>query len=157
MLKFPSANPALPISTLRLATQKIYVVNTPEFSKVIERNTKTLSFMPLEIAVSERFLKIGNGDKAKIHEAMSLDHGQSGYMKDIHNTHHRMLNLGSVLNSMRDKGFEEIASSLNSVQDEDVDLYDWTQKILTATCTTAVWGLESPFRENVELVNDFWY
>ena len=88
---------------------------------------------------------------------MSLDHGQSGYMRDIHNTHHRMLKLGSVLNRMRDNGFEEIALSLNSVQDENVDLYDWTRKILTTTCTTAVWGLESPFRENAELVNDFWY
>ena len=88
---------------------------------------------------------------------MSLDHGQSGYMRDLHNTHHRMLNLGSVLNRMRDNGFEEIALSLNSVQDEDVDLYDWTRQILTTTCTTAVWGRGIPLRANAELVNDFWY
>lgn len=156
MLNVPSAFPALPIYTLRLANQRVYVVNTPEFSKIIERNTKTLSFMPLEIAVSERILRIGKEDMAKIHNAMSFDHGQSGYMRELHNIHHEMLNLGSVVNSMRDNGFKEIASSLNCTQEADVDLYSWTRHILTTTCTTAVWGRGNPFREDQELEDAFW-
>lgn len=156
VLNVPSAFPALPIYTLRLATHRVYVVNTPEFSKVIERNTKNLSFMPLEIAVSKRILRIGKDDMARIHAAMSFDNGQSGYMRQLHNIHHKMLNLGSVMNSMRDNGFKEIVSSLNSMQDEDVDLFSWTRHILTTTSTTAVWGRENPFRKDPELEDAFW-
>ena len=150
------AFPALPIYTLRLATQKVYVVNTPELSKVIERNTKTLSFMPLEIAVSERILRIGKGDIARIRDAMSFDNGQSGYMRQLHNIHHEMLNVGSVVNSMRDNGFREIASYLSSMQDKNVDLFRWTRHVLTTTCTTAVWGRKNPFLEDRELEDAFW-
>ena len=112
--------------------------------------------MPLEIAVSERILRIGKDDMARIHDAMSFDNGQSGYMRELHNIHHETLNLGSVLNSMRDNGFKEIASSLNSMQDENVDLFSWTRHVLTTTCTTAVWGRENPFREDPELEDAFW-
>ena len=112
--------------------------------------------MPLEIAVSERILRVGNGDMAKIHEAMSFDNGQSGYMRQLHNIHHEMLNLGSIVNSMRDNGFREIASFLASMQDGDVDLFGWTRHFLTTTSTTAVWGRKNPFREDRELEDAFW-
>ena len=112
--------------------------------------------MPLEIAVSERILRIGKADTARIHDAMSFDNGQSGYMRQLHNLHHEMLNLGIFVNSMRDNGFKEIASYLSSMQDEDVDLFSWTRHVLTTTCTTAVWGQKNPFREDQELEDAFW-
>ncbi len=124
--------------TLRFGAQRVYVVNTSGCSKAIERNTKALSFMPLEVAVSKRILKIGKDEMAKVHDAMSFDNGQSGYMKQIHNTHHKMLSPGVVMNSMRDNGLKQIALSLDETQDGDVDLFSWTRHLLTMTCVTAV-------------------
>lgn len=60
-------------------------------------------------------------------------------MRDIHNTHHRTLSKGLVLNSMRDNGLNEIAAALSDVESKNgVDLFAWTRDLLTETCTTAV-------------------
>lgn len=113
--------------------------------------------MPLEVAVSKRILKIGKDEMAKVHDAMSFDNGQSGYMKQIHNTHLKMLSPGVAMNSMRDNGLKQIALSLDETQDGDVDLFSWTRHLLTMTCVTAVWGEENRFSKDPEIEGAFWY
>ena len=78
-------------------------------------------------------------------------------MREIHNTHHKSLNSGLYLNQMRDKGFEEINVMLEGLQDQSVNLYQWTRSILTRSSVRAVWGPKNPFEDDPHLEEVFWY
>ena len=131
-------------------------MNTPELAKAVEQQTKSLSFMPLEVAVSKRILQIGKSEMEMIVQDMQLDNGQSGYMKALHNTHQKLLSPGPALNMMRDEGTRELFSFLNNTKDGAIDLFSWNRHIFTMASAKAVWGQNNPFVSEPGLEESFW-
>lgn len=151
-----SAHQSFPIYTIKIFNKRIYVVNTPDLAKLVEQNTKSLSFMPLEIAVSERLLQIGKPEMRKISEDMQRDGGLSGYMKELHNTHQKLLSPGPALNMMRDEGTKELFRFLDDTEDGTIGLFSWNRHIFTMASAKAVWGRQNPFVYKPELEDSFW-
>ena len=125
-------------------------------AKAVEQQTKSLSFMPLEIAVSERILQIGKPEMQRIDEDMRHSNGQSGYMKDLHNTHQKLLSPGPALNMMKDEGMAGLSGFLDDTKDGVIDLFSWCRHIFTLASARAVWGKRNPFVYRPELEDAFW-
>lgn len=161
LIVLSSARAPLPIYTLNIFSSKIYVVTLPELITAVQRNTKSMSFTPLVAAVSERLLQVDKKDMVIVKDNMNRERGNFGYMRDLHNTHHKLLSPGASLNRMRDEALREISHFLNETDRDSsgvvVDLYAWNRHVFTQSSASAVWGQMNPFKVQPELEDAFWY
>ena len=111
-------------------------------------------------AVSERLLQIGKTDMEIVKDNMNRERGNFGYMRDLHNTHHKFLSPGVSLNHIRNEALMEISRFLNDTDGSSsgivVDLYAWNRHIFTQSSASAVWGRRNPFKIQPELEDAFW-
>lgn len=136
-----------------------YVISSPKFVSVVQRNNKTLKFDPLITAVSKKVLRIPRSDLEKMERSKIPGTPHLGFMKDLQEVHHRIFGSGAALNKIRNealKSFAELLSPENTPNQLEVNLYDWNQHIHTISTSRAIWGSKNPFENRPDLEEAFW-
>lgn len=137
-----------PIYTLRFPGCRLYVVNASSLIPIIERQTHTLSFAPIESAATAAVLKTSS----ITNEIMARDPGSaSNHFAVFRKTVRPVLARGPSLEAMFRRSFHTMSLSLDKQLTlgcpMKVSLFSWTSHAITLAGTNAEYGKANPFQE----------
>ncbi|SPQ20747.1 b4576777-2013-4262-b571-3b18ab8788b6 [Thermothielavioides terrestris] len=144
----------LPIYTLRLPFQRIYVVNATELIPVVQKQWRLISFAAIAadagdvVGMSKEALAVMKAD-------LTSDHGFStSWPKYIM----PVMAPGPDLDAINRRAIELYVSELAKLRAQGaptvVGLRDWSRKMMVDSTSEAIWGLQNPYRDPV--VADAW-
>ena len=151
-------NTNLPIFTMFLASQKVYVVNSPALISQINRRQKVIDS-------NEFFLTVVFGKLFGFHgddlAELFRDPGEGGSLRrDSKVLEHSLLERGmSPLNEVFTSIMGEAARRLDAVAREGpvtISLQAWLREIFTLSTAHAVFGSRNPFTRDPDLLDCFW-
>ncbi|KAL2151436.1 hypothetical protein VTH82DRAFT_6534 [Thermothelomyces myriococcoides] len=150
----------LPIYTLRLPFQRIYIVNATELIPVLQKQWRPVSFAPIAadagdaVGISKEGLKIMKRD-------LMDDNGFGlSWPRYIMPAMAPGPELDAINRRAIEIYVEEMARLRARAAGEDgnnkvvVGLWEWTRRVMVQSTTEAVWGPENPYRDPV--VADAW-
>ena len=164
MLTRLSNETALPIFTLHMLTQNVYVVNSPPLIIAAERASKTLTIAPLMVALCPRFFDVGDRVMAYVKRNADLKEGNGSLMHDISHGMQKEMAAGSENLDLMIKVVLEGASKSLDGLDEDrkgkesstIQLFAWLRKEFAVASTSAIYGPLNPIAMQPSLAEDFW-
>ncbi|KAK7914120.1 cytochrome P450 [Apiospora marii] len=130
----------LPIITLRLPYFRIYVVNSTKLIPIAQRHVATISFSPILVDMSARFMAVSK----KTFEIISRDPmDDHGFVTGMSRATHADLSPGSMLDALNDSSIRVLASSLAEIANrgpQRVRMKEWVDKEITMAATEAIYG-----------------
>lgn len=162
MTQTSTKNSNLPIFTLQTLNKRTYIVTSADLITAVERNEKTISFMPFVSAMSPRMFDIpphghtmdiikqnlhkDDGDWGLVHET---SRGMRTAMAAGPNLDHMHRNMLSIMETY----FDELATASEQTE---IELFEWIRPRFTVASTEAIYGPGNPFKRQPELGDDFW-
>lgn len=155
-------NSNLAIFTLQTLNTRTYIVTSADLVASVERNEKTISFMPFISAISPRLFDIpshgptmdiinqnlnkDDGDWGLVHET---SRGMRTAMAPGPNLDHMHRNMLSIM----EKYFDKLPTGSEQAT---IGLFEWIRPRFTVASTEAIYGPGNPFKRQPELGDDFW-
>lgn len=140
-----------------LATQKVYVVNSPGLISQINRRQKVIDSNPPFLAVV--FGKLFGFRSDDLAELMRPSENGS-LRRDSKVLEHSLLERGMApLNEIFTKVMSEVADRLGTMAREgpvNISLQAWLQEIFTLCTAHGLFGPRNPFTRDPDLLDDFW-
>lgn len=144
----------MPIFTAGLLNKKFYVVTSLDLVKSIQRNPKTLSFLPFLTMTADKLSSL-QPEQVQLFEKHQ---GRSGLAEDT---------IVGVEASLRQANVDALnvptLDCLKSMIDQvllsgngHVKLHAWIRHVITRSTTKAVYGPEDPFVDS-SVESAFWY
>ncbi|KAF1976962.1 cytochrome P450 [Bimuria novae-zelandiae CBS 107.79] len=132
---------ALPIQTLRMPFQRIYVVNASHLIQAVQNKINLPTFVPTLLDFGMLFSGLTKSSKATLVQAYGI-HG-NGFTKSVH----KHLSSGSGLQAATRTAVDRMAASVpnNLVTQGSVGLYDALRHQLMLALTGAIYGPENPY------------
>lgn len=81
----------------------------------------------------------------------------SGYVIEVHDATVTALAPGKGLEKMTEAMLLEAPAYLDKLNDQEVDLFGWTQQMVTMCSTRAIYGPKNPFNSDPNLTTAFWF
>lgn len=135
----------LSIYTLRMPWSRHYVVSDTSLVPAVDRQSRTISFAPIEAHATASFL----GTTQNTNEIMRRDPtGDQGHFNTFHKSIRPTLSPGSGLEAMLTGSFKVMESSLWRLSQETpkpVDLFHWVRHEILLATTTGEYGPANPF------------
>ncbi|KAI0854944.1 cytochrome P450 oxidoreductase [Xylaria cubensis] len=136
------------IYTLRLPGLRLYIVNNNQLISLIERQTKTISFAPIESQATAMVL----GTSMSTNKIMARDPGsRKNHFAAFRRTIRPVLSRGPILDGMLRRSFDTMASSigihLSLRLGQKVKLVEWTGHEIAQAGTNAEYGEVNPFKD----------
>ena len=135
-----------------------YVVNSLELIQAVQRNQKTLSFLPLVATFLRRFCLASNTASEIVDANLLVEGRPSDFYTDSHSAVHGALapgpGLDELINSVLPSTFDSLNALLEDRQEKEMNLYQWINDSIALTITNAVYGPQNPFQDP-EVRNDF--
>ena len=152
----------LPIYTLQMLNQRIYVVNSPELVLEVQRQTKSLSFQPFVAAMLPKLFLVDEDAMTIVKRNMDGEEGQWGLIPDTHRETWPVLAPGPQLDILVESMLTNLLPFLNQIADAEetdvpIDLYAWVRHAFTLAGTDTLYGPDNPFRLEPGLEDAFWY
>ena len=148
----------LPIATIFLGLQKVYIVNSPELVSHVNRAPKAMSTaLPFLVVVLGKLCGMGQDD---LETLMKNPNVRGSPWRDLKECIHAHLDAGSssgkeittrVANELW-KGIDEC-----SHRKETVNLLDWLQGIFVHSTGHAVFGPTHCFDQDPQTIDSLWY
>ena len=141
-----------------LASQKVYVVNSPSLISQINRRQRIIdSNPPFLTLVFGKLFGFASEDLAELFR----DHTEnSSLRRDSKVLEHSMLERGmGPLHEIFNKVMSKVADRLTTVASESpvtLNLEAWLQEIFTLSTADGVFGPRNPFARNPDLLENFW-
>lgn len=138
----------LPIYTLRMPGQRIYVVNSLPLILAVQRHPKTASFAPIQIQAADAVMGVSPAGNAIIGSEKTTEDG--GYLATFVPSTHPALSPGpglDALNGSAIRYFSSAAERLASSGATTVDLFSWVRRQIFMATTESMYGPENPFRD----------
>ncbi|KAF2455620.1 cytochrome P450 [Lineolata rhizophorae] len=158
--KMVCADSTQPIVTLPTLNSRTYVVSSPPLASLVQRASKTLSFNSLITEVTRRMVGFDEQTMAIVTHNMNNEDGtNTGLMLDVHHAMYSVLMENPELYKMGQSTLRESMKFANSVKKEGEDLDDlfaWTQRGLSLSAATAIYGPQNIFALDPTLYDDFW-
>ncbi|KAK0509434.1 hypothetical protein JMJ35_007828 [Cladonia borealis] len=159
MHKFPHG-----IFTVSVFGWKIYVVNSPEMTQVIQARSRFTGLGWISILVMANMG--GHGKQATQRLFKGVERGDVGnalgFVHDYHKVELRAMSLGTSLDAMEvdfvaawDPFIESLKASLQS-GNAKLDVWEWFKMSITVSVSRGVWGPKSPYCNNPILWEQFW-
>jgi len=136
----------LPIHTLRLPFQRIYVVNSTELIPLLQKQWRTVSFAAIAadagqvVGMSREAVKI-------MHQDLTSEHGFSvSWPRFIVPA----MSPGKDFDAIISRAIEVLAGEMKTLKLEGtvcLDLSQWSRKMMIMATTEAVWGPQNPYRD----------
>lgn len=162
MTHHSTKNSNLPIFTLQTLNKRTYIVTSADLVTAVERNERTISFMPFVSAISPRMFDIPTHGHTMdiINQNLHKDDGDWGLVYEtskglrtamapgpnLDNMHRNML-------SIMEKHFDELATASGQ---NTIELFEWIRPRFTVATTDAIYGPGNPFKRQPGLGDDFW-
>ncbi len=154
-------NPS-PIFSLNILRTTFHIVKSPELIVAVERNSKTLSFLPLIAKVFPRLLGIGPQAMKLIGVNINREEGSWGLMYESLHTISSGLKSGPNLEGMKRTMLATFLLFVNKLDEEQsndgmvISLWSWVSEKAIIANTEALYGTGNPFRKDIGLPNCFW-
>lgn len=152
---------APPIYTLTVLGSRLYIVNTPELIKSVQRQPKVLAFPPIEAKFAMTVCASSKEANDILKVNVNGDAGDWGYSMDFYKSLHTPLAPGPGLDGMNRIMISNIAASCEKLRRSDgepmtIQLVEWLRHEVTLATTNSVYGPNNPFK-SIEVQNAFWY
>ncbi|KAF9729928.1 25-hydroxycholesterol 7-alpha-hydroxylase 1 [Paraphaeosphaeria minitans] len=130
----------LPIHTLRMPFQRIYVINAPQLIQVVQNKSNLATFVPTLLDFGMLFSGLSRRSKDTLTKAYG-SHG-NGFTKSVH----KHLASGSDLHAATRTAVEKLTVGIrySFVDQEQVGLYETLRHQLCQALTGAIYGAENP-------------
>ncbi|KAK8004850.1 hypothetical protein PG990_010887 [Apiospora arundinis] len=138
----------LPIYTLRMPFQRMYIVNSPGLVPELQKQWRAVSFAAIAadagsvVGMSKEAVRI-------MHEDLMSEHGFSvSWPRFIAPS----MAPGKDLDTISRRAVDVLSAELEALRAEatpiTVGLWGWSRKIMEAATTEAVWGPQNPYRDS---------
>ncbi|PVH95591.1 putative cytochrome P450 [Periconia macrospinosa] len=151
---------SLPIFTISLPGQKMYVVTTPPLIQKVQKMHKVLAFPPIEAKFSSTVCGSSAEAQAMLNKNVNGEEGEHGLSMESYAAMREALKPGALLDDMNRVMVQEIAKALDDLEPSKgetrrLGLYMWLRDRITIATTRAVYGPMNPY-EDKEIVDAFW-
>lgn len=142
-----------------LASQKVYVVNSPSLISQINRRQKVIDSDAFFVnVVMGKLFGFRDDDLAEL----SRDAGEKGTLRrDSKVLEHSLLERGAVpLDEIFGMIMGGVADRLSTTAREGsvtISLQAWLREVFTLSTGDGLFGAQNPFRQDPNLLDDFWY
>ncbi|KAK8075550.1 hypothetical protein PG997_010213 [Apiospora hydei] len=146
-LRYWDRHVQLPMFTMRFPYFRIYVVNSTKLIPIVQRHVKTISFSPIEVEMSARFMAVSK----KTFEIISRDPmDDHGFVAGMSQTTHVDLSPGRRLDSLNEDSVRTLSESLDkiAIKGARVNMREWIDQEITMATTEAIYGPLNPFRDH---------
>ena len=114
-----SSRHKLPIYTLQMLNQRIYVVNSPELVLEVQRQTKSLSFQPFVAAMLPKLFLVDEDAMTIVKRNMDGEEGEWGLIPDTHRETWPALAPGPQLDILVESMLSNLLPFLNQLADPE--------------------------------------
>ncbi|KAI2466902.1 cytochrome P450 [Annulohypoxylon bovei var. microspora] len=146
----------LPIYTLRMPGQRIYVVNSLSLIPPLQRQNKLIAFAPIEAQAAATVMGVGPAGNAVIGSEKMFE--DDSYLSTFVPSTHPALSPGPGLDAINGAAICYISGSLEKLSNDGpttVELFSWVRRELFMATTESIYGPKNPFRDSA--LEQAWY
>ncbi|ROV92756.1 hypothetical protein VMCG_09085 [Cytospora schulzeri] len=146
----------LPIYTLRMPGQRIYIVNSLSLIQPLQRHFKTIAFAPIEAQAAATVMGVGPAGNTIIGSDKLLE--DDSYLSTFVPSLHPALSPGPGLDAINNAAIQYFADSLEQLSGNGpttVELFSWVRRQLFMATTESIYGPQNPFRNPA--LEEAWY
>lgn len=140
----------LPIYTLRMPGQRMYIVNSVSLIPTLQRQIKTIAFAPIEAQAAATVMGVGPAGNAIIGSDQMLEDGS--YLSTFVPSIQPAMAPGPGLDAINSAAVRYISDSLEALAAKgpaSVELFSWVRTELFMATTESIYGPKNPFRDPV--------
>ncbi|KAI5921260.1 cytochrome P450 [Camillea tinctor] len=155
-----SQKTGVPIFTMSLPGQKMYVVTSPELIQTVQKLHKVLAFPPIEAKFASTVCGASREAQAILAQNVNGDEGDFGLSMESYAAMRAGLKPGPDLDDMNRVMIQEIAKSLDILQpvkgeSRKIGMYTWLRDAITTATTRSVYGPMNPYDDKA-IADAFW-
>lgn len=154
-----SAKHLFPIYKLKMLGADTIIVNSPELTTAVQRNSKAMSFGPLVTDFSIRVTRPSKIACDILLKNMNGEDGKESFLKDITKAMHGALAVGADLDRMNESMVESLSRQIENLdllaQSGPIGFFEWTRRCITLASTNAAYGPKNPFKD-LAVEQAFW-
>ncbi|KAH9895539.1 cytochrome P450 [Xylariomycetidae sp. FL2044] len=138
----------LPIYTLRMPGQRIYVVNSLSLIPPVQRQIKTIAFAPIEAQAAENVMGVGPAGNSIIGSKRMFEN--DSYLSTFIPSVHPALSPGPGLDAINGAAIRYISSAfaeLSASGTTEVEMFAWIRQQMFMATTESIFGPKNPFRD----------
>ncbi|OJD11351.1 hypothetical protein AJ78_07864 [Emergomyces pasteurianus Ep9510] len=146
----------LPIYTLRLPGQRVYIVNSASLIPLVQRLNKTIAFAPIEAQAAKAVMGVGPAGMAVIDSDKKFEN--DSYLSTFVPSTHPALSPGAALDDLSCATVQHLAESLENLSKNapaTVELFSWVRSEIFKSITESIYGPKNPFRDIA--LEEAWY
>ncbi|RDW62260.1 hypothetical protein BP6252_11693 [Coleophoma cylindrospora] len=142
--------------TLKMLGTRLYIINDATLVQLVLRNTKTISFEPLELQFVVKTFRLD--DRVKKILEYNAPNDEPTYLSELHTATSSSLMNGPALHEMNARVLECLFESLNGIgaEEQQKNLYDWIRYIFTQASAEALYGPQNPIKHDRSLIESLW-
>ncbi|KAK4156498.1 cytochrome P450 [Chaetomidium leptoderma] len=155
-----SEQTGVPIFTMALPGQKMYVVTKPELVQIIQKQHKILAFPPIEAKFASAICGASKEAQDILAKNVNGDDGEHGLSMESYAAMRDALKPGPQLDDMNRHMIQEVAEALDTLQPapgetKTIGLYAWLRDAITTATTRSVYGPMNPYDDKA-IADAFW-
>ncbi|OAX85450.1 hypothetical protein ACJ72_00175 [Emergomyces africanus] len=136
----------LPMYTLRMPGQRIYIVNSSSLIPPLQRRIKTIAFAPIEAQAAATVMGVGPAGNAIIGSDKMFEH--DSYLSTFVPSTHPALSPGAGLDALNCAAacrLSESMHNLSNTRPARVELFSYVRREIFRAITDAIYGPKNPF------------
>ena len=151
----------LPIFTLNMPGQKMYIITKPDLIQATQKQPKILAFPPVEAKFASRICGVSTEAEKIVNNNVNGEDGDTGLSMESYVAMRAALSPGPEFDEMNRHMIQNIAVALDGLkqstqQPTRIGLSRWFRRNITAASTSSVYGPQNPFKDQ-SVVEAFWY
>ncbi|KAK4120030.1 putative cytochrome P450 [Parathielavia appendiculata] len=155
-----SEQTGVPIFTMALPGQKMYVVTRPDLIQTIQKQHKVLAFPPIEAKFASTVCGASKHAQDILAKNVNGDEGEHGLSMESYAAMREALRPGPQLDDMNRHMIQEIAVALDALQPAPgktkiIGMYAWLRDTITTATTRSVYGPMNPYDDKA-VADAFW-
>jgi cytochrome P450 len=155
-----SEQTGVPIFTMALPGQKMYVVTNPQLIQRIQKQHKILAFPPIEAKFASTICGASKEAQDILAKNVNGDDGEHGLSMESYAAMRDALKPGPQLDDMNRHMIQEIAEALDILQPaagetKKIGMYAWLRDAITTATTRSVYGPMNPYDDKA-IADAFW-
>lgn len=151
----------LPIFTVNVPGQKLYVITRPDLIQATQKQPRILAFPPIESKFATKVCGVSQEAEEIVNDNLNGEKGETGMSIESYATMRAALSPCPGFDEMNRQMIQGVTASLDALkpsprQPVRIELVKWFRSNVTAATTSAVYGPENPFNDQ-SVVDAFWY
>ena len=151
----------LPIFTLNMPGQKMYIITKPNLIQATQKLPKVLAFPPIEANFATKLCGVSQEAKDILYDNVNGERGDTGFSIESYAVMKATLSPSKECDEMNRQMIQNVAAALDSLipstqQSVKIKLWSWFRQNITAASTGAVYGPKNPLNDQ-SVVDAFWW